>query len=361
MPLIYNKHFTATVVGGRFVELACDKCRCEFAYELIRVGKGEADALFGVRQISATKAAVERSQQSLNERLAVEAELVPCPKCRWVNEGLIEGYRLGRYRKLLSTAVGFAIVAIGVSLIAVWFLAIGPEQDRGAIPYVLAGSVGGGAALVIAAWALSNWLRGQIQPNANYPSPPQLPSGTPRVYLKDADTGEYRLVPSDLPTEGHGRSTITLQLGTWSATTRCCSCLEETPEEQRITVPALASKSLHFPYCSGCAVRRLGRSFVLGSVAFLLLLPIAAWLSWLAGGRDDFAWIFGLSALACLAAGAVVGHLKTVPVTCRVVDEGRGVVRLWFRNPEFIAEIDPDAQNLTQRFQARTASDALGR
>lgn len=108
MVLYYGKHIEAAQVGGRVARVVCDRCGCEYFYELTRIGTGSETAPYGIGTAGATRRAKKQSRRDLQRRLAREAELVPCPKCHWINEHLVWGYRLGRYRHMavVACAVG---------------------------------------------------------------------------------------------------------------------------------------------------------------------------------------------------------------------------------------------------------------
>jgi hypothetical protein len=94
----FARHFEAGAIGSRLVAVQCDKCGCEYSFELARVGSGSAQAPYGIGTKRAARTAEERAQRDLGKRLEHDAELVPCPKCAWINEELVSRYRRGRYR-----------------------------------------------------------------------------------------------------------------------------------------------------------------------------------------------------------------------------------------------------------------------
>jgi hypothetical protein len=89
MFIYYARRYESTVVGKRLVPVACEKCRCEYFFELARVGSGVAQAPYGIATKRAARFAQERAERDLNYRLQNDAELVPCPKCGWINDDLI--------------------------------------------------------------------------------------------------------------------------------------------------------------------------------------------------------------------------------------------------------------------------------
>ena len=129
MVFYYGKRFNSAFVGVRLVEVVCDKCGCEYQYKLARVGSGTAGAPYGIGSARAALSADKQARDNLNRRLAEEAELVPCPKCQWINDELVLAYRQGRYRGWTMLAGGLGLVGTLISMIGAWFVSIGPAAD----------------------------------------------------------------------------------------------------------------------------------------------------------------------------------------------------------------------------------------
>src|SRR4051812_7492944 len=97
--IIYTQtKFTTTVVGARIVSVNCENCGCDYYFELRRVGTGVGIAPYSLGQGRAEQSASERANQNIADRLEGEAELVPCPKCHWINEELVTAYRKSSYQ-----------------------------------------------------------------------------------------------------------------------------------------------------------------------------------------------------------------------------------------------------------------------
>jgi hypothetical protein len=137
MVAYFQKRVEAALVGQRVVSVECDKCDCRYFYELSRIGTGSGIAPYGVGTASATHSAQEQSQRELSGRLELEAELVPCPRCNWINDELVLGYRRGQYRRVGMFALGVASLGTIGSLICAWFVFSGPPADQGALPYLV--------------------------------------------------------------------------------------------------------------------------------------------------------------------------------------------------------------------------------
>jgi hypothetical protein len=132
----HGKRFDSTAAGARLVPVKCDQCGCEYFYELARIGDGAVSAYL-MAHAAAAELAEEKSQRDLQDRLSHEAELVPCPRCNWINEALIDGYRRGRFRNMGKWALGVAGAGTAGSFMMAWFVWIGPPIDRALAVYPL--------------------------------------------------------------------------------------------------------------------------------------------------------------------------------------------------------------------------------
>jgi len=185
-----STNYSAETRGACLVGVRCDKCGCEYCYQLERVGSGGAGAPYGIGKEATKQYAVELAEADLKKRLEREAELVPCPECGWLNEELVRGYRRSRYQEWLGCSGLVAAFCIPVSLIVAWFLSIGPASDRGALPYFLIWIPLFFILMVASMYPMQVWLRSRIQPNRNYPEPPEIPKETPRAMFFNEATGK---------------------------------------------------------------------------------------------------------------------------------------------------------------------------
>jgi hypothetical protein len=201
MFIYFGKRFDATQAGQRVVDIRCDQCGCEYFYHLTRVGTGAATAPYYLGMDSAERRAQKQAETDLQRRLAQEADLVPCPKCNWINDDAVRKYRLGRCRQLNKLALWIAVVGCASALMCSWPISIGPPPDRAAVPYILVGGPLFFLALAGCVILFRNFLRSQIRPNRHFPIPPELPPDTPRAVIADKST--VRLLepnPTDIQT-----------------------------------------------------------------------------------------------------------------------------------------------------------------
>ncbi len=343
MFLYYGKQFTTAQVGARIAGVHCEKCGCEYYFVLSRIGTATSTAHYGLGQAAAVSDAQTRSTEEVDKRLTDEAELVPCPKCNWINEELVEGFRRGRFRHWGEVAVGAAIFGIAISLIIAWFIHLGPAVDRGSLPYFL---ICGPLIIVALAGSIVGlrwWLRRRIQPNRDYPLPPKLPQGTPPPLILDHATGD--LVPASTVAEGHRskKNEIQMQLGRHGLPMICCVCLQSAHSDHAFEVSVLPGVQLQIPRCTVCATRAKRRKWQLGlTVTAASLAVMTGLLFALRLEQEEFWILLVVSTLIASAIGAFVGHLTSSPATVKVIDASRGIFRIRFRNPEFTTYVPGD-------------------
>ena len=336
MILYFARHFKSGVVGARLIHVDCEKCGCQYFFELARVGSGSAQAPYGIGSKRTARAAEERAQRALAERLDQDAELVPCPRCDWINEELVSRYRRGRYQGWAKFAACIAVVGTIVSLIGAWFVSIGPAADRIAVTYWW--TLGPTISLALALLVLlgRNWLRRRIQPNRDYPLPPRLPPASPTAKIINPVTGQVETVT---PRQTHDDATsewIEFQVGRHELPPLCCECLDPSEPRaghRRTVFPAVA---LLIPLCSGCARKWKVRMWLIGLATFAAAVASALLLLWPLG-LDPLVFKIALIVVCgvtpLVAAG--VAYRLTTPVRVKTVDASRGIVRLRFRHEEY--------------------------
>lgn len=331
-----EKRIEAAEVGTRFVAVRCDRCECEYFYELARMGTGCAIAPYGVLASSASNSAREQSERDLRTRLADEAELVPCPKCHWINDELVDGFRRGRYRGWTRFAGCVAFFGTVGSWICAWYVSIGPPGDRVAVPFFLYYGpliciLSGGAIL-----GLRHLLRGRIQPNANFPEPPRLPRGCPAALVQNSKTGDLEVAANPEDADLAADEWIEFQVGRFKLPLICCECLTPVIEMDVYKVQLTEALNLPVPHCKTCAIQLSRRQFKMGFKISALMMGIGVGMLYLLGLSREVFWIsFFILCLLAPLTGAAIGHHKTMPAEGKPVDKSRGIFRVWFRNPGF--------------------------
>jgi hypothetical protein len=350
MFLYYGKTFESSRAGGCIVGVVCDRCGRAYYYELARIGTGAHTAPYGIGSSRASQKAQDHSESDLQRRLAMEAELVPCPRCHWISEDLVEGYRLGRYRGVgkLAFAVGFAGSIL--SLIVAWFIHIGSPLDRWLLPYLLIGGPATFTGIAMTLLLLRRWLRSRIQPNRGFPQETRLPPGTPPALIMDEVTQSLRVA---LPTSAQPDHFLDYQFGRHKLPPLCSECLQPSDEGRGFGVQVTRLIHFEIPRCAACAEksdREWGR---ISRFSLLLVLLIGAAMVVLMVRASVELWIILVSSLVLFGATlvfiSIVANARTAPVKLVGRDRSRGLVRLRFRNPAYVEAVTRQFDDLAQR------------
>ncbi len=331
MFLYFGKTFTSHRVGERLVRVECERCGGEFFFQLNRIGNGSGEAPYYIGQGRAARAAERRAVKDLERRLERETELVPCPKCSWINEQLVDGYRRTRYKFLGKVASYICAAAVILALTLLPLLAFREPAAVLPVAVVLLGIVLlAGGVLVVRAF-----FRSRIRPNANYPDAVQVPPGTPPALVKDAVTGRLVAAREQQVSAAPIGECYDFQVGRHFLPMQCCDCLKETDIRHAHKLLATAVWLL-IPRCQDCAQvarRAYWRAFyktalIAVGVSAAVILPFN-----LAGENFYVAtfWAFVVSAIVA----AVVAHRSSSPVKVAHTDRARRVIRLRFRNPAY--------------------------
>ena len=116
--LIQAKTIRCSISGNRVIETECEKCAHRFSYEILRTAKGAASSLYGMFPVQTAARAQRYAVQKLTKALASNLDLVPCPKCDWVNHSAIVNFRKQKYCNIKFFAIGAAIMGSLILLLA---------------------------------------------------------------------------------------------------------------------------------------------------------------------------------------------------------------------------------------------------
>lgn len=346
MLFYFEKQIDSAQAGRRVVPVECDNCGCQYFFFLARIGWGSANAPFGIGTSYATRTAEERSQHDLQERLAAEAELVPCPKCHWINAELVQGYRLGRYRHAGWIAAGVAAFGSIGSFVGAWFISIGPAADRGALPYFLFGGPALSVSLALLILLLRNWLRSRIQPNRNFPLAPKLPRGAPPALIRNPATGELQAAHRQTSQFSTGDDWQAFQIGRHELPPICSHCLTDATTEHAYPIPIAAAIELKVPRCAecACAARRAYRQIWCTTATIAALFGSGVSVAFQLESVE-FWLLMGTLVLVSMAFAAYLASKMTAPAEIGDVDLTRGIVMLRFRNIEYRSAINRHLQD----------------
>ena len=196
-------HINVEELGKCSVRVECTNCGCQYYYTLIRICVRSTRVLYSIGAESATRSAREKAIEELDRRLESEAELVPCPKCHWINESLIEGYRRACYRSAGAFAKVFAFIGVCILLVYAYWYYADPAGARTVLANFFVAAPALFWLIALAMVGLGRYLRGQIQPNRYFPQPPKLPAR--RSHCPPSRPGQRRARSGALASPGGSR------------------------------------------------------------------------------------------------------------------------------------------------------------
>ncbi len=332
----WSKHIRIERLGKRVVSVVCDQCACEYCFPLIRIGTGNSSAPYSIGVGRATKAAEKQAEKDLERRLKTEMELVPCPKCYWVNEELVQGYRRGRYRELGKAAVAFAIIGLCCALPIIWLYVDNPAV-AGPPSILFAVLCGFFELAALSLYWLRNFLRSRIRPNLRYPDPPALPPGIPTAFVVDPESNELVPATSERPEGEFTNGWQAFRIGHDDLPTECCVCLGESEAGCGHTVQLTPSLQLEVPRCVPCyglARFQYWRNYLMAFLAGLVLIGIV--MLFTSGFHEPEVWIVLVGGVVLdLGLSAFIASRTTAPVKTRGLDIPRGTFQLLFRNAQY--------------------------
>jgi MFS family permease len=344
MPVFVGKIFTATEAGQRLEGVTCEKCGTAFHYELTRVGVGKGSAPYLLGQASAAGRAGSAATRDLAKRLSEEAELVPCPKCHWVNQDLVDRYRRRQYRR----APLLIVIVVVAGFVAAPILGAGLTEAFGyssRIPSTV--SLGVMAVCLLSpAWVLlgRRQLRRSIDPNITYPRRPTVPPGTPPALIEERDpqTGDLRLVPVAASNDDRTiRSEWAMfRPGQVQLPPVCCMCLSPAATVYRSPLKVNENSEVEVPLCEPCRAQLRRRWWLVAlAVAAASVVVSAACAALFPYGDAIGRWgLFGiLGFFAALIGGVMIASRVCQPYRLKVVDTDRGIVKFAASNPAYTA------------------------
>lgn len=338
MLFYYGKQYESANVGERLVRVECDHCQCVYHYQLARVGEGAANSHFGIGNTAAADSAEDRSRKNLKQRLVNEAELVPCPKCNWINDELVEGYRQSQYRGAGGCALAIGLVGTVSSLICAWYAYSGPIPEEKALPYFLFVGPAIFISIAIAILLYRRLARSLIRPNRNFPLPPKLPEGTPPALIDRPETDEPEPIIAKPDPIKPAEEWVEFQIGRSEFPPICCVCLNKTTFEHAYKIPFYKDIEMAVPRCEKCdraSARRYRRICLI-----TLLIASLVTCTPLFVFRMDPVWFWFLIVsmpLVSYGLGCVFAGTSTEPAYLSCKDHHRGTARVHFRNPDYCA------------------------
>ncbi len=328
--IIHTTTYEATQAAETVDKVRCEKCDCVYYYQKRRLGVGRSVRLYGFIGKS-NNSANQQANDEVARRLETESDPVPCPKCHWINEQLVDGYRRTRYRSLTSWGIWLFSFGTLISLIVAYVLSVGAVQDRVYIPYVLIVGPFTSALLAGICFGAQWLLRKLTNPNHRYPQKPILPFGVPQALLLDPTSNQ--LVPHEKGRESDDEADdpwIIVPMTQVVVPVACFCC----NAKEQLTIDPVASQSgLPIMKCTPCRRQQRNRKVLFVLVGLLLSATIGAFVIRLA---DEVGYvIYGSVILVSALVMLVLASLFDPTVDVSMIDRDRGIMRLGFSNPEF--------------------------
>ena len=339
----FNVSNTASAIQSKIVSVSCEKCGCAYCYEMTRIGTGINVSHYGIAWHSPGATAERQAKSEAKNRLINEAELVPCPKCRWINDDLVSRYRSARFRGLGALAICLGFGGIAGTLIWALMLYINYPAERGAVPYVVVWGALVSVVSAVAVFVLRIWLRHQIQPNRFFPQAPDVPAGTPPPLILNERKELVIALPATDPNDLQLDATsMEFQIGRHAFPDLCCICMDDADPKSAFSIEPILGISLPIPICTGCARNALLTKLLRGAVAAIGIFAFISVVLLMVGANNPE--VFFIVGGASVGLGWFIGELSFRPIRAKVIDASRGTLRLFFANPAFrsqIYEVEP--------------------
>jgi hypothetical protein len=343
MLIFGGKLFTATAAGQRLETVVCEKCSTKYHYIITRLATGKGSAPYMVGQQAANERAVAASRSNLEKRLGREAEMVPCPKCHWVNEDLVRRYRrtlyrwMGKFAWIIPLAIFFLAIPISMSL----YDQLGYNSK---VPRDVQWSMDVLALLSpVIVLLVRHHLRQKVDPNRTYPRSPRLPAGTPPAMLErvDPQSGEVVLEPVANQPRAPRKSSewAVFRPGQVVFPPVCCICLSQASKSYKEPF-RISQSDLQFkvPLCKACARGLKLRWCAAGLVIVAVTTAVSGLLMLVIPGSDVSSREFLFGGLSLFTGGlglSLFPNWVCRPYRFDVVDGERGVVRLSAKNQSY--------------------------
>lgn len=355
--LIHGTKYDAARVAPVVRQVHCEKCGCDYSYEMIRRGTGATSTAYGLFAKTRATAAVAEAAKSLQQQLVQDHDPVGCPDCGWLQSTMVADLRRRAYRWMMKSAWAISIVLLLFD--GFWIAAgISAKLDGAHVrpigPVVAVVVVAVAIAIVSATAAMQYALRSRIDPNRGYPDQPGYIPGTPQaIKLSDSSpptpSSGFNRDPK-LPYERKRRELepggwITVQLARFRCPPLCCKCLSPTSETHTVRITRLARMSV--PYCRDCRRRALRSRVLFYAVVMLFCAGMGFFVPVFCGAKFDAgfaAFIAIVFAVLALIASALLSFRYPGPVQFSRFRHDLNTVRLRFRNPAYAGPIIEQGQ-----------------
>ncbi len=164
VPIFFWHRHTVALSGRAARPITCEECGTAYPYEMERAGVGHGWSLYAIGVDGAERRAGERARGRLAEKLGREQDVVPCPKCGWIQSGMVPVAKRDHLRWLDTAGwlVVFLAMTVGFLNAATGF---GDPHGSPPVPWPIAASC---AAVGLFLILLRHALAAQHDPNAEH-------------------------------------------------------------------------------------------------------------------------------------------------------------------------------------------------
>ena len=361
----FARKFSAEVAGRRLRGVWCEKCGTLYSFELARVGVAVASAHYGLGQGAARHRADEDAEDDLDRRLSRDTELVPCPRCNWVNDELVVRWRSRLYPRVW---IPIALTLTLTGGLLAWLPIVANLRDVEGLGQRGRTTLAFGCLALVALsplailWFREVLRRRKVDPNASYPHAPRLPPGTPPgtppalIRQVDPQTGLAAVAPFGRREAAHAsgvaRPWAVFRAEQIAFPATCCLCLAPSRREWSTPLGASEGHRCPAPLCLECHAR-LRRAWWMTVPWIVLVAAVGAAgvmtaLEHLHWGSAAVRSVAGVGLMVCgVGLGvAFVPSWRCRPSRVKVIDADRRVFGFRASNPAYtrlvIAQIEAD-------------------
>ncbi len=108
--VVHAETHAAAAVRRAVRNVRCEKCGCDYRYEIVRRGVGKATTVNGIGVAKAKARAAVRAQKAVTRLLQSAVDPVPCPRCDWLQPGMFTEIRRRRVEWSRPSLVGLLLL-----------------------------------------------------------------------------------------------------------------------------------------------------------------------------------------------------------------------------------------------------------
>jgi len=356
---VYTKTFSSAQVGQIQKEVRCERCDCEYTYQMIRRGSGRSTSVYGLGEKTAKQQAQNVAGVKLAKLLQRQHDPVACPDCGWIQSYMVEDLRRRAHRWIMKLA--WVLAAILVVCAILGYVGAATSWANHGVDKEAWLQIGGLGLLAIFVAVAGNVVRvvlsSFINPNRNYPHRPAPIPGAPIGIKQGGAAPPFASVMAPIhPASRHvgppplvspsnalsheqvnplieSGGWVTVQLAKAQYPLHCCSCLTGTTTLKQFNCAQLSRIAI--PMCKACDKQRIANQtftiisgLVWGGCLPYLLCLFVQWMS------NPVVWTPLGAGIGLVTALCMRGRANPVKFSC--FNSDLNTIRLRFRNPAYL-------------------------